>query len=152
MNPHFLRHDLAHRLGYAGLIPFVLLTLGVWLVDPFWLDVFIKAQLAYAILIFAFLGGVHWGMAVCSTRLNAQQTRRAMLWSVTPTLAGWLATMIGGYGFAMLMLGFGIAYQVDKRLFQWVEAPSWLIGLRFKLTCVVIAALALTVIAANVRG
>ena len=152
MNPYFLRHDLAHRLGYAGLIPFILLTLGVWLVNPFWMNVFIKAQLAYAVLIFAFLGGVHCGMAICTTRLNAQQTRRAMIWSVIPALTGWVATMIGGYGFALLMLGFGAAYQVDKRLFKSVEAPLWLLGLRLKLTLVVIAALALTVIAANVRG
>jgi hypothetical protein len=71
---------------------------------------------------------------------------------VTPSLLGWFATMVGGFGFAVLMAGFIAAYQVDKRLFAWYGMPAWLLELRFRLTCVAVSALALTVIAANVRG
>ena len=151
MNPQFLNKDLAHKLGYAGLIPFALLALASWLADPAWLGAFIKGQLAYAILILAFLGGVHWGAAM-TANLSAQQTRRALQWSVLPALAGWIATMIGGFGFALLIVGFIAAYQVDRHLYAWYGVPGWMLGLRYKLTCVVVAALVLTVVAANVRG
>jgi hypothetical protein len=152
MNIHFLNKRLVHQLGFAGLIPFAALCLACWLVDPEWLGVFIKNQLAYGILILSFLGGVHWGATIVATRLTLQQSRRALLWSVTPSLIGWLATMVGGFGFALLIAGFIAAYQADKRLFAWYDLPDWFIDLRLKLTCVVVAALVLTVVAANVRG
>lgn len=152
MNTHFLSKRLAHQLGFAGLIPFVALCLASWLVHPDWLDVFIKSQLAYSILILSFLGGVHWGATMVAGTLSVQQTKRALLWSVMPSLIAWLATMIGGFGFALLIAAFAGAYQVDKRLYAWYGLPQWFIGLRFYLTCVVVAALILTVVAANVRG
>ena len=152
MNPHILEKDLVHRLGYAGLIPFFLLTLACWVADPAWLGVFIKGQLAYGVLILSFLGGVHWGAIMLSTGLSAEVSKRALLWSVAPALAGWFATMVGGFGFAVLIIGFIAAYRVDKRLFLVYGVAPWFIRLRFVLTCVVVAALALTVIAANVRG
>lgn len=152
MNLHFLNKRLVHQLGFAGLIPFAALCLACWVVDPDWLGVFIKNQLAYGILILSFLGGVHWGAAIIATGLTAQQSKRALLWSVTPSLIAWLSTMLGGFGFAMLIAGYIAAYQVDKRLYAWYGLPDWFIALRFRLTCVVVAALALTVVAANVRG
>lgn len=152
MNKHFLNKRLAHLLGFLGMIPFVLLTLACWLVHPSWLGDFIKGQLAYGIAILSFLGGMHWGATMVSGDLSAEQTKRALVWSVMPGLIAWLATMVGGFGFAVLMAGFIVAYQVDKRLFAWYRMPEWLIGLRFNLTCVTVGALALTVMAANVRG
>ncbi|HEX7634569.1 MAG TPA: DUF3429 domain-containing protein [Noviherbaspirillum sp.] len=152
MNTHFLNKRLAHLLGFAGLIPFVVLSLACWIVHPDWLGVFIKGQLAYSIVTLSFLGGAHWGAILVAGDLSVKQTKRAFAWSVMPALIGWFATMAGGFGFAMLIAGFIGAYQIDKRLFVWYRMPQWLIHLRFNLTCVVVAALALTVIAANVRG
>ena len=47
MNPHFLNKRLSHTLGYAGLIPFFMLMLGVWFADSSWLNDFVRGQLAY---------------------------------------------------------------------------------------------------------
>jgi hypothetical protein len=152
MNTHLLNKRLVHQLGLAGLIPFVVLAFACWAVDPAWLSAFIRGQLAYGILILSFLGGIHWGSAMLARDLSDAQTRKAMMWSVAPALIAWFATMTRGFGFAVLMAGFIAAYQVDKRLFAWYQLPPWFIRLRFILTCVVTAALALTVIAANVRG
>jgi hypothetical protein len=152
MNTHFLNKRLVYVLGLAGLIPFIVLALACWVVHPIWLGPFIKGQLAYAIAILSFLGGMHWGATVASNELNAPQTRKALVWSVVPALIAWFSTMLGGFGFALLMAGFIGAYQVDKRLFVWYGWPQWLLQLRFRLTCVVVASLALTVIAVNVRG
>lgn len=152
MNMHLLSQRLAHRLGFAGLIPFALLLLGCWLADPDWLSAFIKGQLAYGIAILSFLGGIHWGATLASGDLSAEQSKKALVWSVIPSLIAWISTMAGGFGFAVLMAGFIGAYQMDKRLFAWYKLPEWFIDLRLKLTFAVIVALALTVIAANVRG
>jgi hypothetical protein len=152
MNNHFLNKRLSHLLGYAGLIPFIAMAIACWMVDRSWLGDFIKGQLAYGVIILSFLGGLHWGATMLSTELSIEQTRRALLWGVTPSIVAWFATMTGGFGFAVLMAGFIAAYQVDKRLFAWYHMPDWLIVLRLRLTCVVVPALAISVIAANVRG
>jgi hypothetical protein len=152
MNTQFLNKRLAHILGFAGMVPFVVLTLGCWTAQLDWLGYFIKGQLAYGIAILSFLGGVHWGAAMLSPGLSAEQTRKAFVWSVLPSVIAWSATLMGGFGFALLMAGFIGAYQVDKRLFAWYRMPDWFIQLRFKLTSAVVIALALSVIAANARG
>ncbi|WP_395823887.1 DUF3429 domain-containing protein [Collimonas sp.] len=84
--------------------------------------------------------------------LSVDRAKRALAWGVLPAIIAWFSTMAGGFGFALLMAGFIAAYQVDKRLFIWYGLPTWFIQLRFKLTCVAVAALMLTVIAGNVRG
>lgn len=148
----FLCKRLAHLLGFGGLIPFVLMMLACWVVQPDWLGSFIKGQLAYGIAVLSFLGGIHWGAALTFGELSAEQVKRVLIWSVIPPLLAWFATMAGGFGFAVLMIGFAAAYQADKRIFAWYRIPAWFIELRLRLTAVVIVALALTVIAANVRG
>jgi hypothetical protein len=152
MQNTLLNKRLAHQLGYGGLLPFLLLTLACWVAAPDWLGAFIKGQLAYGIAILSFLGGIHWSAALLVADLKPEQTRKALVWSVVPALAAWFATMTGGFGFAVLMAGFFAAYKVDKHLYAWYRMPAWLIDLRLRLTSAVIAALALTVIAANVRG
>lgn len=143
---------LIHRLAYAGLIPFVLLTLGCWLADRYWIGDFVRAQLAYGIATLSFLGGMHWLAALMSPDLSAEQRSKALWWSIVPPLAAWIAPMLGGFGFAMLMAGFIVAYRVDKRLFAWYGLPSWFLTIRLRITCVAVAMLILTVIAANTRG
>jgi Protein of unknown function (DUF3429) len=152
MNTHFVNKRVAHLLGYAGLIPFVLLMLGCWAAHPDWLGDFIRGQLAYGIAILSFLGGIHWGAVMVSPDLTMEQTRKGLVWSISPALIAWSSTLMGGFGFAVLMLGFIAAYQADKRLSAWYGMPDWFVPLRLKLSCIVIAALMLSVIAANVRG
>jgi hypothetical protein len=125
---------------------------GTWLADPSWLNDFVRGQLAYAIVILSFLGGVHWGAAMMCSELSMADTKLALLWGVTPSLIAWSATLFGGFGFAVLMAGFIAALQVDKQLFARYGMPPWLMGLRWRLTVAVVLMLAATVIGANVRG
>ena len=152
MNRHFLSKRIMHMLGFAGVCPSIALMFGCWAVHPDWLGDFVKGQLAYSIVILSFLGGTHWGATMASADLSAARTRKALLWGIIPPLVACAATLAGGYGFAVLMAGFAVAYRVDKRLFTWYRFPDWCIRLRFILTCTVVAALALTVLGANVRG
>ncbi|GIZ53507.1 DUF3429 domain-containing protein [Noviherbaspirillum aridicola] len=152
MNAHFLNKRLISLLTVGGVLPFLLLMLACWVVDIEWLGVFIRAQLAWGIAILSFLGGIHWGGALTRDDLDAEQTRKAFTWGILPTLLAWSSTLAGGFGFAVLMAGFVLAYQADKRHFSWYRLPQWFLVLRFRVTAAVIATLALTVIAANVRS
>ena len=153
MNRHFVTRKTAHLLGFAGLIPFVALSLGCWLVHPAWLPALVSAQLAYGVAILSFLGGLHWGAAILCTELSSQRTRLALAWGVTPSLIGvGAAQLLIGVGFALMTAAFAILYLVDKRLYAWYQMPEWLLALRFKLTCVVVVALSLTFVAVNFRS
>jgi hypothetical protein len=152
MQPESLNKRLVLQLGYAGLIPFFLMTLGVWTADATWIGDFVKGQLAYAMVILSFLGGVHWGVALLSNTLPEEISRRALTWGVTPSLIAWCATLFSGFGFAVMMAGFIAALQVDKQLYAAYGMPDWLIPMRKRLTTVVVLLLLLTVIGANFRG
>ena len=152
MNMHFFNRRFAQWLGMLGLTPFVLLMLFSWTAPSDWIGVFIRGQLAYSIAVLSFLGGLHWGVALASNHLSFVQTKKVLLWGVVPAILSLFATTVGGFGFAVLMLGFIGAYQVDKRVFVWYGLPAWFLKMRFTLTCTVVAMLALTVIAGNVRG
>lgn len=55
----------AATLGYAGLLPFALLTAGLWIVAaPELQSVLLRALLAYGAVILTFLGAVHWGIVL----------------------------------------------------------------------------------------
>jgi hypothetical protein len=152
MNHHFLNKRLVHLFGIGGMLPFAVLMFACWVVQLDWLGFFIRGQLAYGIAILSFLGGVHWGAALALDGLSLEQSRKALVWGILPALIAWSSTLMGGFGFAALMAGFVAVYQADKRQFGWYRIPEWFLVLRFKLTVAVVAALALTVIAANVRG
>ena len=153
MNRHFVCRKTAHFLGFAGLIPFIALSLGCLLVQRDWLPVLVSGQLSYGVAILSFLGGVHWGAALLCSEVSSTRTRLALLWGVTPSLIGVAAAqLLIGLGFAVMTAGFVTVYLIDKRLYAWYQMPDWMLVLRFRLTCVVVAALALTFVAVNLRS
>lgn len=147
-----LDQQLANRLGFSGLIPFVLLTLACWIVHPDWLGYFIRGQLSYGIAILSFLGGLHWGVALMLQDRAAGEIRQTLIWGVIPALFAWFSMINMAVGFLVQIVGFVLAYQVDKRLYLRYALPAWFLVLRFRLTCVVVSALALTFLAANLRA
>jgi Protein of unknown function (DUF3429) len=151
MNHPFLNKRLAHQLGIIGLIPFVFLSLIGWIAHPEWLPGFVYAQSAYGIAILSFLGGIHWGVALTSPGLSSVQIKRALIWGVVPSLIACCSKLHFGLGFFVLMFGFIAAYQIDKRLYATYQIPDWFLTLRRRLTIVVVAALAVTLVAVNVR-
>lgn len=152
MNKHFLNKRLVHQIGFAGLVPLVLLSIACFIVSPEWLEPFINAQEVYAMATLSFLGGIHWGATFMSSELSADQTKRTLIWGIVPTIVACVATVFGGYRFAVLMGGFIGSYFADKHIFTWYKFPDWFIRLRFILTCAVVAVLLLTGIVVNARG
>ncbi|PXX36849.1 DUF3429 domain-containing protein [Undibacterium pigrum] len=147
-----LNQKLAVRIGFAGLAPFVFLTLACWIVHPEWLGALIKAQLHYGIVILSFLGGLHWGVVLMAGGANEKETKKALIWGVVPIIIAWLFMSQMLIGFVVQVAGFIMTYKIDKRLYQSYGVPEWFINLRLQLTRVVVGAQIFTFIAANVRN
>jgi hypothetical protein len=129
---------LIHTLGYAGLIPPVLLAALVWLVDPGLQAWVAMGMAAYVALIASYLGGIHWGigwMPRGPALAGVPPARRAhFLWGVAPTLLAWPGLLMPPYaGLVWLGLVLLICYGVDRRLYAQAGLQRWL-TLRFRLS------------------
>ena len=87
-------HQLIKTLGRAGLIPFVLLALMVWLLIDNDLQPFVATALAcYAAIIASFLGGVHWGAAWVHSEAGSSHRDEhqvpALWWGISAPLLAW---------------------------------------------------------------
>jgi hypothetical protein len=125
---------LSKRLGYAGLLPFVVGAALVWWVRA---DAHPYATLAlscYAAVIVSFLGGVHWGLAMRLADGGAPTWLYA--WGVVPSLVAWVAVVMPPYaGLVVHGVMLVTCYLVDRRTYPLLGAASWL-TLRFRLTVV----------------
>ena len=134
---------LALLLGYAGLIPFISGAIGIWLTPPAWRTDVLTAQLHYAAVILAFMGAIHWGLAMARERQdNAARLQLGL--SVLPALLGWLAISNGLpalLALALLFSGFIGLYLADLRAVKLELAPRWYPALRKPLTIGVLSAL-----------
>ncbi|TDM05003.1 MAG: DUF3429 domain-containing protein [Ideonella sp. MAG2] len=122
----------ASRMGHAGLIPFVLLSLLVWVVWPDVQPDVTLAFSAYAATIVAFLGGVHWGLAMRAEGPGP----RAFRWAVVPPLLAWVGAIMPPHaGLVWLGAALVLCYLVDRRLYLACGQAHWL-TLRFRLSAV----------------
>ncbi len=80
----------AKSLGYAGLIPFIVFSIGSWFQLPMISDS-TYILIAYAVIILSFMGAIHWGVAMSNTE---QHNGQYFIASVIPALSAWLALLI----------------------------------------------------------
>lgn len=123
----------ALRLGYGGLIPFVLLAFLLWIVQTDlrpWLTI---ALTSYAALIATFLGGIHWGIAAT----QPQAARRFhLIWGITPSLIAWIGLIMPAYaGLPLIAALLVVCYFVDRKSYPAAGWSEWL-PMRLKLTIV----------------
>lgn len=123
---------LPTRLGYLGLLPFVLGAALVWIVRA---DVHAYVALAlstYAALILSFLGAIHWGLAMRQPAGHPS----VWIWGVVPALVAWpTAVMPPDAGLVVHGLMLLVCYAVDRRLYPAQGVSVWL-TLRFRLSTV----------------
>lgn len=143
---------MAWKLGHAGLIPFVLGAVLVWLVTPDAHPYAASALSAYGAVIVSFLGGIHWGLAMrmpgpaqgaatapAQTPLEAQNGAlgtSTLVWGITPSLLAWVGVLMPPHA-GLFILGLAIigCYLVDRRRYPLHGVQAWL-TLRFRLTAV----------------
>ena len=123
---------LAHRLGYLALLPFVLGALAIWFVRADARGYATAALSAYAAVIVAFLGGIHWGFGFRAGTPDA----RLFGWGVVPSLVACTALLMQASA-ALVIHGVMLVacYLVDRKVYPRQGAAAWL-TLRFRLTAV----------------
>ena len=120
------------RLGYAGLIPFVLGALLVWIVHAEAHPYTTLALSAYAAVIVSFLGGIHWGVGF----RESDPPMSLFVWGVVPSLVAWIAVLMPpSSGLVIHGVMLAVCYAVDRRIYPQYGLARWL-TLRFRLSAV----------------
>ena len=124
--------DQALRLGYAGLLPFVLGAALDWLVKAQVHPYVTLALSAYAGVVLSFLGAVHWGLAM----RQPAAAPVSFVWAVMPSLVAWVAlVMPASAGLVLHGVMLLLCYVVDRKLYPVQGVAHWL-TMRFRLTVV----------------
>lgn len=129
-------------LGASGAVPFVVFSLALLAAPPefrVWLR---QALLAYAMVILAFVGALHWGFTVKTEGFTEAERWTWMGWSVVPALAAWAAAMVPyRLGITLMLMTFGVHLALDHAFAARSGLPAWYLRLRRALTAVVVMAL-----------
>lgn len=127
---------IAQLLGYGGVVPFVLLSSAVLFnIDLSFLQIETPSQalLNYGAVIISFIGAVHWGVALTSTRKRWHN----YIYGVVPALLAWVFLFMPArpalIGMAVIVV---TAYFVDRALI-FDRAQSGYQVLRLHLTMAV---------------
>lgn len=137
----------AKILGYAGLIPFFIFSIGSWIPLPIFDDA-VAILIAYAAVILSFIGAVHWGVVMSN---NDDRHSMHLLASVVPSLVGWIALLIPVTpALFILLFGFIIHILYDWSVHEKLVFPEWYLPMRVRLTSAVSICLAASIIAVGV--
>ena len=131
---------IALKLGYGGLLPFVLGAALIWIVRADVHAYVAESLSAYAAVILSFLGGIHWGLAMLlQTQWQAEKKAAPtsmFVWGVLPSLVAWVAVIMPAYaGLVIQGLTLVVCYLVDRKVYPRCGVSAWL-TLRFRLTVV----------------
>lgn len=142
-----LSEQLAKGLSYAGLLPFVSLSIAAIFFPG---AVEAGAQLAllvYAAVILSFLGGIVWGRLLAAKEGSITNANRHLVYSNLPPLAAWFALFFD-FERALLILAsaFVAALLYDRSLLAAGTVPSWFYAMRVRLTVIAVASLLAPVI------
>ncbi len=125
-------------LGYLGLLPFIVSSLLVWV--PEYHHYAVQSLTIYAAVIVTFIGGVHWGLAMQTSKTfsnhDDQYIRKQFIFSVIPSLVAWLAVVVAQqYSLIILTICFVSFWYLEKTIFS-KALENWYTTLRNHLTLV----------------
>ena len=131
----------AKALGYSGWLPVAAL-LAAALIDASWQGWATRVATIYAATIFCFLGGIQWGFALHSSHPHIRVRR--LFVSILPSLWAMIALLLPArLSIVALVVGLALllTYETMERADQ--VYPSWYLGLRTRLTLLLVAAIGL---------
>ena len=134
---------LMRLLGFGGLVPFYGLSIAVlFSQDANLRNLAFVGLSVYAVAILAFLGAIHWGLAIATPDLTADLRKKLLLFSVLPALAACgLFFLPGGYRLLGLALAYGAVFVFDSIHYQSLGLPQDWLRLRSQLTTGAVLAL-----------
>jgi hypothetical protein len=122
---------IAIGLGYLAVLPFVVGALLVWTTDAEWHATISQGLSAYAAVVIAFIGAIHWGLGFA----QAEPAPRLFVWGVIPSLVACAAVLApprpGLLVHAAMLV---VCYLVDRATYPKEHVAMWL-PLRAQLTC-----------------
>jgi hypothetical protein len=131
----------ARWLGMAGLIPFVLPGLGVWITAGQLSGFLHTVLIAYALAIASFMAGAQWGFGAAAA-LDDRARLRVLGTSVVPCLVAWAGVFAPfPWPYPFLLAAFALVLRFDLALVRDGLAPAWYPLLRLPLTAAVAVAL-----------
>lgn len=134
---------LAIGLGLAALVPFVSGALGMWVTPEAWRERVLEELLAYAAIVLAFMGAIHWGLAMRADERSEQAPVQLGL-SVIPPLLGWVALSLPvDFGLPVIFFAFAALHIADMWAVRQGLAPVWYPSLRKPLSVVGVSCLAI---------
>lgn len=140
----------ARLLVGGGLLPFVALSGGSVVMNGAHAALFHFPLAAYGAVILAFVGALHWGIALSHPAASLRDRRLMIGWSVVPALLGWAAMLLmPGPDLLVLATAFWAHLGFDIRAVRRLAMPGWYLPLRFVATAIASLSLLLPVMAGN---
>ncbi len=137
--PHSSPSTTTQTLGYAGLIPFIGLSVMSVLFHDLHQPAVLFSLLAYGATIISFLGAVHWGLAM----REEPQDRLSVIWGVLPSLLAWISLVFDTtWGLMIQFFTLWLCFFVDFKRYPRFGLSDWL---RMRFTLTLIAGICLTV-------
>lgn len=133
-------------LALISIIPFLILSLSIafqWTSD---VNETLTQLLVYAAILFSFLGGIHWGLALNQTRDRPQIAKLMIFESFIACLLAWLIMYIPEIYFRLLAFAFLYAFiwGIDSLLFNHKIIPLWFFNIRGIVTPIVVVSMYVT--------
>ena len=149
-NPRASLHPTAELLAYAGIVPLVACPLAMALLPGYeQRQLAQQIAVAYGAIVLAFVGAVHWGLALAG-HMHWSHTRLAG--SLLPAVCATAAIVLAGQrGLALLVVGFGLFWLYEHRRAA-AELPDAYLRLRRNLSLAGCALLAVTMILSDYVG
>ena len=118
------------RLGYLGLIPFVVGAVTALLSEGL-VSLAFQAFILYSLAILSFMGGVHWGLALI---IGTRQSTRLLV-SVVPVIVAWICLIALPAPLTVAVLGgcFIAQWFIDRPILAELPIPSWYLEMRPRL-------------------
>ena len=113
----------AARLGVLAVVPFVAGAAVAWAGDPGLRPFATAALSAYAAVVIAFIGAIHWGLGFAQER----PAGRLFVWGVVPSIVAWAALLLPPRtGLAIHAAMLVTCYVVDRVVYPREGVADWL--------------------------
>jgi hypothetical protein len=140
----------AELVAYAGIAPFVICPLAMALLPSYeQRQMAQQIAIAYGAVVLAFLGAVHWGLALAG---HMHWSHSRLAGSLLPAVCGAVAVLLGGQrALALLVVAFGLFWLYEHRRIA-DDLPEAYMRLRRNLSLAGCSLLAITMILSDYVG
>lgn len=130
----------AKTLGYAGVLPFLLMAIGIWLFEAAGVEWMLDAFRVWSAVMLSFLGALWWGLLLAHPQKIAEARQGSILMTgAMPVLVAAIALLLAPVvGLLVAVSGYAV--------FRWLETlpshrdfyPRWFDQLRARLSWMVV--------------